>query len=141
MWCVGFFEFEFEVIVFGVHLLKLLWLCSGRGRFGDSDRLQFYKEVVGFSLLFSSPILIFGFFFIFGCLVFFCCCCCDGSFGDYFGFVVYVCSGSELAQIMEREALGTTAKPSVGWMRPPEAEIEGFFAAAEMRERKRFTDK
>lgn len=53
----------------------------------------------------------------------------------------YVCSDSELAQIMEKEELGTTAKPSVGRMRPPEAEIEGFFAAAEMRERKRFMDK
>lgn len=55
--------------------------------------------------------------------------------------MVYVCSSSGPAQIMEREELGTAAKPSAGRMRLPEAEIEDFFAAAEMRERKRFTDK
>lgn len=95
-----------------------------------------------FSLPFSSPILILVFLYLgvwFFCCC--CCCCCDGFFRDQFGFVVYVCSGSELAQIMEMEAFGTTSNPSVGRMRPPEAEIEGFFAAAEMRERMRFTDK
>lgn len=89
-----------------------------------------------FSLPFSSPILILVFLYL-GVWFFFVV----AVVVVMFGFVVYVCSGSELAQIMEMEAFGTTSNPSVGRMRPPEAEIEGFFAAAEMRERMRFTDK